>query len=69
MFIKTYFVFYQLVSYLVVATLPPRCNHQFQARTYEKLKGFLKKCLEDRQSCIPGSHSDEIKSKICLLVF
>ena len=66
MFMKKFFVFYQLVSYLVVATLPPRCNHQFQARTYEELKDFSEGFLKSLQNCIFSSHNNEIKSKICL---
>ena len=63
MFIKKFFVFYQLVSYLVTATLPPHCNNQFQARTYEELKDFLERFLKVPQSCISSSHSNEIKSE------
>ena len=66
MFMKKFFVFYQLVSYLVLATLPPRCNHQFQARTYEELNDFLEGFLKGLQNCISSSHINEIKSKICL---
>ena len=64
MFIKNFFVYYQLVSYLAVATLPPRCNHQFEARTYKKLKEILERCLEDPQNCFFRWRSNENKSKI-----
>ena len=66
MLMKKFFVFYQLVSYLVVATLPPRCNHQFQAKTYEELNDFLEGFWKGLQNCTSSSHINEIKSKICL---
>ena len=63
MFMKKFFVFFQLVSYLVVATLPPRCNNQFQARAHEELKDFLERFLKGPQGWIFSLHNNEIKSE------